>query len=490
MLRNTITHRQRFHFQTYDKATIAFCLIHILLRLPLRNMIPFNDGNVYYATVLNILKNNLNPFVLTTSYKPPLIGELMAIIFSIFRPSICIGNITIYIISALALWYVYLLGKRLFTPVVGFCAALLFSFFPLFTAQSVVFNDAIIVTTLVLATLYYYFSANWIGYSIACSFLVLTKEPLLAIPVLLYFYSVLKDVKLSYKALLKALVRHIYLLLPIMLFPIWMYINKQTLGIYLDPMNQNITYLHQFYGASIPQILFYLFAENGMWWLWFLLSVSLLDVSKTRKTYWRVLVFFITLFLFYGIFFSISAFNLRYMLPYFPFVFLSFCALLFYTYSKQVFKIFIVLTAVVLLETHVDLFFSKVSDNWGETDLRIIQTTSLYTKTFQYVYQQYQHPLIVTYPEVYAWSDTEFGKTPGAQQYECYFFNQINDEKDEMHLMFTYAKEKNVSNIIFVQPSYMGEVNAINAIRGLPIKRINNPWNKYNYHDLYEIAVQ
>ncbi len=479
-----------FSIHTYEKAMFCLCVLHIFLRLPLRTMIPFNDGNVYYATVFNIIQNNLNPFIFTISYKPPVISELMAIIFSVFHPSIVIGNIAMYIISSVTLWYIYLLGKRVFTPVVGFYAALLCSLFPLFTAQSVVFNDAVIVTTVVLATVYYFFSSNWIGYGIACSLLVLTKEPLLAVPVLLYIYSVIYTFQKSHTSFLTILIKRIPLLFPLILFPIWMYINKQTLGIYLDPINQNKSYLHRFYGAPIQEILKYLFVKNGMWWIWLTFGVTLLKHSNRIKKQWIIIMWFITIFLFYGIFFSLSAFNPRYMLPYFPYVFISFCAVLFFAYSKKFFRLFILLTVIMFLGIHINLFFFNVSDGWGEGDLRIIQTTSLYTKTFEYVYEHYQHPLIVTYPEVYTWSDTAFGKTPGAYKYECYFFNQINDEKEEMQRMFTYAKEKNASPIIFIQPSYMGEVNEINAIRKLPIKRINNPWNKYNYHDLYEIAVQ
>jgi len=490
MLFTTTPFKKYICTQTYKKATIFLCIISVFLKLPLRTMIPFNDGNVYYTTVLNIIKNNLNPFVFTISYKPPVIGEIMAIIFSMFHPSIIIGNISMYIISSLTLWYFYLIGKRIFTPAVGFCSALLFSLFPLFTAQSVVYNDAVIVTTVILATFYYFFSSNWLGYGIACSLLVLTKEPLLAIPVSLYIYSVIYTFQKSHVSLFKVMTKQIHLLFPLILFPLWMYINKQTLGIYLDPINQNRAYLHRFYGAPIQEILTYLFLKNGMWWIWLAFSVTLFKRSKMTTRQWSVIIYFLAIFLFYGIFFSISAFNPRYVLPYFPYVFVSICAVLFYAYSKKFFRLFILLTSILFIGIHIHLFFFKVSDGWGEGDLRIIQTTFLYTKTFQYVYKQYQHPLIVTYPEVYAWSDTDFGKTPGSYKYECFFFNQINDEKEEMQRMFTYAKENKASPIIFIQPSYMGDVNDINAIRGAPIQRIKNPWNRNNYHDLYEIAVQ
>jgi len=429
-------------------------------------------------------------------------GEIMAILFYLFRPSLTVGSIAIYVCSSLTLFYIYKLGTYIYTKQVGFFSALLFSLFPLFAAQSLIFNDAVIATTITLATVYYFVTSQWLLYIIAGILLVLTKEPLITIPFFIGIYTMIKHKSETHSTLAKTILYGVRFWFPIGIFLLWMLLNKLTLHFYLDTENSSLftlslggsTQMFTQYSNRIAYILQFVFLFNGMWIIWLPCIVYIFKrikrMAQESVDNPLILYFFFFLFFIHNVLYYFGPFNPRYLLPYFPFVFIGSVALLKRLLKKQTFIRVGILMTILLVCTNEFLYFFKRSEYWGESDLKIIQTTTLYSKTFAYVHNSYPNALMITPPEVYANSDAFFGESPDAFLYPCYFWNTATDQIQEMQRMLQYATSNHLEPIIYIQPSYMMDIEAINNLNKQFIHRVTIPYNTVNYHDLYIIKAK
>src|SRR5208283_5961407 len=114
----------------------------------------------------------------------------LALVWKVFTESIIVSHIFILCISFLGVYYTYLLGIQLHNRTVGFIAALLLLFSPLYFAQSGMVNGDVAITSLSVITIYYFLRRRYIPYLVSGILLVLTKESAIACiaALLLYLY--------------------------------------------------------------------------------------------------------------------------------------------------------------------------------------------------------------------------------------------------------------------------------------------------------------
>ncbi len=387
----------------YSSGLIILLALNFLVRIPFLNMPLYGDELNYYEGVWAIYENGLNPFVEYWSYKPPLLFEITAILFKIFGPSRVWGRLVITVFSCLSLYFTFLLGKELFNKKVGFWSAVILFFFPLFMAQSFLFQAAVPLTALTLACLYYYFSNRKWWYLLAGSLLVLTKEPAVIIIFFLTVYNFFTKLK-NKEGLRKLINETIYLKVPVIFFIGWMLINKATLGWFLWPYNLS------FFGnnppnnrVSISKMTNYVFKEYFLWFIFSLLiSTFVFSFSwkKLKEDFLRnQIYFFAGLFVFYLLFFQLGPFHPRYFLFLYPLAFIAYTWLVTIIFRKNNNLILILILGVCCnfsLISMKNYFLSYVLPSYGgERDLTLIRQVKVYRKAVDFVVDNYSDSVLV-----------------------------------------------------------------------------------------------
>ncbi|MBD3264017.1 MAG: hypothetical protein GF375_02820 [Candidatus Omnitrophica bacterium] len=218
---------------------ILFAALVFITKSPFFSLPTFWDEQNYIGGTLKVIHNNLNPFVEFYAYKPPLVFLLTATCYKIFGEFLVIPRIIIAVFSCLTLWFLFLLGKRLFDEEVGFFSAIILFFSPLFFAQSGLFTASIPFTALTIATVYFFTKDNRPAYTISASLLLLTKETglLLIASLILSEILYLFCIKSGLKSFKTSLARILHLSLALIPFMSWMLANKLMLGWYLWPLH-------------------------------------------------------------------------------------------------------------------------------------------------------------------------------------------------------------------------------------------------------------
>jgi len=96
---------------------------------------------------------------------PPLLSYLHAVSFKIFGVSECSARIVIIAFSAIAILFIFLLGRELYTPRVGLASAAVMAFTPMFIVVGRNFQTDMVCTALILVSLYLYVKSGKEGTS-------------------------------------------------------------------------------------------------------------------------------------------------------------------------------------------------------------------------------------------------------------------------------------------------------------------------------------
>jgi len=172
----------------------AFFFVLVLgLKFPILNTPHYWDALNRVHNADWVMNHGFNPFLekggglLNAQGRPPFFFELLALTWTIFGRSLPVTHLVIIGFSFLGLLFTYLLGRRLAGAQVGFWAAVLLFFSPLYFAQSGLLNYEIPLTALSMMTVYFAFTRKRLVYLISAACLVLTKETgmLILLPVVL-----------------------------------------------------------------------------------------------------------------------------------------------------------------------------------------------------------------------------------------------------------------------------------------------------------------
>ncbi|MFZ5845266.1 MAG: ArnT family glycosyltransferase [Patescibacteria group bacterium] len=372
---------------------ISLAILSFLVRLPFLSSVVVFDELGYLGGVVAVFQNNLNPFIEYFGYKPPITVIVPAILFRLFSPSRVWARLYIAVFSLLAIGYAYLLGKRLYGDKVGLWSAVLLFFFPIFFFQSFLFTDAVLLTAFTLATLYYYFTRNKVGYVIAAGLMVLTKEPAIFLILILALYEIFLSKK---KALRPAGFKEIIIIIsPLFFFLVWVFLNKKYLGWFFWPYNFRLISESQvwrldwsdlgYFRRDILSVLlrFYSWPINAL--LLASIVFSIVDLRLRRKLCEPRILLFTSLFTFYFIFYHItSVLSARYLLFVYPLVFIIFCYLadLIFVSQRSYFVVMIMAIMTFISWPLISLHTNYISP---EDDLGLFAYKIAYRKTMDYL---------------------------------------------------------------------------------------------------------
>lgn len=208
-------------------------LIVFLFKLPIINMPYYWDGLGTVCGALWIYQHGLIPVLGPHDFgHPPLVPEILVMIWSIFGYSIWVSHLVIIIFSFVGIYFTYRLGMELKNKRTGVIAALFLFFSPLYFAQSGILNLAIPLTAFIVTTTYFAIKENTKLYIICGICLVMTKAPGLLLILSILVYIFFKNYRKPKKILVKKLL--IYSI-PFIFFLSWIIYHKWTAGWFLYP---------------------------------------------------------------------------------------------------------------------------------------------------------------------------------------------------------------------------------------------------------------
>jgi 4-amino-4-deoxy-L-arabinose transferase-like glycosyltransferase len=476
-----ITNKLKTH--KYLMGIIILCVCNIMIRIPFFNFPSTGDEAVYYNGVLKVLNNNLNPFIEFRSYKPPVIFWLIALLFKVFSPSRIIAHLAVSIFSSCALYFVYAIGKKIRSEQVGLFAAVLLFFTPTFMFQSSLFMDSIFISALLCMTVFAYISKRKILYIISCSILVLTKEPEVFIPFILFIsalYTVLKDKTFT----LKNIARICYLLVPSVCFGLWILVNKQVFGWYVWVVNTGFI---SFSLEGIVMRLKQMFIDSGLWPIAIVTLIGLcLQKSSLIK---KALIPLCCIFVFYTCLYLIYPPWPRYMLPIYPLLYLMGFVILSYVKSGRYMSLFFLIFMSVLIGSWA--FFalkSQTSGSWSEEYL--FRKISLNIQTVRYIHENYPNAVIAASSgeNIDIYTDTFLGYvTPKTRfSYSGYLFCYEPNAEKEGYILLDNTILSNTKNpTVYVKASYVGPCRSLPSDYQYVQRIFDMTGNAFTYNDIY-----
>lgn len=427
-------------------------------KIPFINLPLWWDEGNYFEGALRIYKNNLNPFIEWWSYKPPLVYEISAFSFRLFGVNRGTPRLIVIFFALLALYFTFLLGKRLYSSKVGFFASLLLFFSPLFFAQSGLFHADLPLAALVLIVLYCFLSKKRASYFIAASLMALTKEAAILVIMAILIYEALFNFRkiLSRPFLLKSL----FITSPLLFFLSWMLFNKRYLGWYLWPYNVG-------YFSSFPKIeelwpiLDFAFWRDFRFLITFPLVIGVVFSFFQKKLRgWLIKRELVLLFLLVVIslfFFWWGPFLPRYLLIFQPLFFIAGTAAILGCFPQKIIYFPILITVGLFF---ISSWFTPKFEWGGEINLNYIHGIRVYEKTAQFLENNFPSFKIVTiWPLVATLEMPELGYVSNSFDVSYYSFPFQIEEKTIAALSefnLGWQKESN-DLLLFLRESKVNE---------------------------------
>lgn len=399
-----------------DRAVVFLLILVILFKLPTIGLPAHHDELGYFHGVDTVLKNDFNPFVEHSANHPPLILEIAAFFLKISDgrwSAIAVLHLIIIAFAAAALIFTYRLGKELFGRRAGITAAILLFFNPLFSAHSGMFDLEIPLTVAAVALFYYYFKADWRGYFLSGVALVMIKET----GVLIIFFLVLLDLFKNFpriRSFSGLAIRAGKMASPLIVFFIWMILNKIFLGWWLKPLYLSFYTSESFRNIDSEKLLRIAYVDQSMW-LVYLLAVVALVLYK--ESFW-VKGFFL-LAIVSPWWFYLGQFLPRYILFSYPFIFLIAAVGLEVACKKAMIKAAapMVATAAVivfifLFETLLSLFSPKLFLEWsGERNIGYIRYIAANKEAIKWIEENVKRstPIVSLWPLSYILFEEKLG---------------------------------------------------------------------------------
>ncbi len=308
-------------------------LIFILLKIPALHLPYFWDELGVYSRAglymhdngLGLLPNALPPEL--SRGHPVLFTFIQAIGYSVFGDGVIGGHITALIISTVLLCSVYFVTAKFYSKYTGLVAVMLLIVQPLFFAQSVLILPEISLVLFMLWAIYFWLQKKYILHGIFATFAILIKETAIILPLVIVFSEIL--IYLFNKEKIeknKFRVKYLFVLLPFLVFGIFLLIQKQQNGWYLFPLHgDNIKISTNRIFAFGADYKIFLFLEQGRVLLSAFLIFAIIYLSVTKQLKQKRVSIFLMVLMLGGIAFnSINFYMNRYILfVLVPFVILS-----------------------------------------------------------------------------------------------------------------------------------------------------------------------
>ena len=412
--------RQTLH--PYILCLVVLCAVNVVLHIIYLQLPAHYDEVNYFNGVLAVKGNNLNPFVSFWGYKPPLLIWSASVLFALFSPNLAWGRIIILFFSSLLLVFQFLLARRLFGNLVALSSAFLLFFTPLYFAQSFVFQDALPVTALSILQLYFFFVQKPSLYIIAGSAAVLTKETAVFLPVFLFSHELIRAFhkrKKDNHSLTCWVLSRLYLLVPLVVFTLWMMGNKIWLGWYLWPYNVSLFSVSNLIARVLSNEVFdvinWVYPGIAFWIILSVVVSSSLSIILNRRGVERdqrsSILLLVVLYVFYFLYHLSGPQLSRYYFITYPFVLMLFSFFLSrIILSSQIYMTIVVVLGFVFSLTNYWSLNYENSYGAGDSDLRLFSQIRYEKKTISFLERNYFNAFILAdWPLNHYWETPLFG---------------------------------------------------------------------------------
>lgn len=391
----------------------------IIIKLPHLSLPYYGDEGFAFGPAVHLMYNSgpsLLPGGLIPDYSyghPLLFHFMVASWMKVFGESIFVAKSFALFVSILLLIAVFLTGKSIFNKDAGLLAAILLFFQPVFLAQSSFILLEVLLALLGLLTLFTFFKKKWLLYALAGSALILTKESGLFLIFALCVWQLLeifieKEHEFSAR---RFLFRYLIILIPAMIFGLFLIQQKLTWGWFLFPNRMDdmaITFdsINHNLGL-IRKIVF--FMHGRVWLVWGLIVALLGYYFLPGKRFdWQQWKFIWLIMLFVGVFWFMSSLNFisnRYFLILMPLLMLVISALAVQAFQLKKWLLYPFIVAMIFTQSlYAFRHYNTGDDNLGFTDvvkvhlnaIRFMEESNLRD---EYVYAHFlmlynlQHPI-------------------------------------------------------------------------------------------------
>jgi 4-amino-4-deoxy-L-arabinose transferase-like glycosyltransferase len=328
----------------WNYAFIAFLILFIFCKIPFLNMAFFWDECWSYAPALRKMSEttiSLLPGAIDTfNYRghPLLFYALGGAWLKLFGTSYIAFHSYGLVYGVGLLFIVFLLIKKIANASLAFFAVLIIATQGFFIIQSSTVLPEIAVAFWVVLSYFFYLHQKWLGYFIACSCLLLTKESgIVILPSILFAYSIYNfiDKTDSLKTWFINCVKICLPAIPLILFFVLQY---QKMGWAFFPEHVGfIDYRSAVIFAKLSSFCNYLFLDDmHKLFTVIILSVFLFSIVKNKFSFYKsipiiqkkTLAYLFCFILFYLLFSAINFFTLRYLICVLVLVLLIFILLL------------------------------------------------------------------------------------------------------------------------------------------------------------------
>ncbi|MBE0637409.1 MAG: glycosyltransferase family 39 protein [Bacteroidales bacterium] len=365
----------------------------IVIKLPHLYLPYYGDEGFAFGPAVHLMYQN-GPTILPGGLEPdysyghPLLFHfLVASWMKIFGESILVAKSFALLVSILLLIAIFFTGKTFFNKDAGLLAAILLFFQPIFLAQSSFVLLEAFLALLGLLTILFFFQKKWLLYALTASALVMTKESGLFLVFALCIWQ-LMDVfleKENHYSARKMIYSYLIILVPAMVFGLFLIQQKLTWGWFLFPGRMNdMQMTYDIISRNLGHIRKIIFFIHGRNWLVIGLLVSLVGyyfIPGKRFTghQWK-LIWFITLFI--GIFWFMSSLNFisnRYFL-----IVITILVLLIASITVQAFQVkkWLLYPVMIALVVSQSIFafrhYSTGDDNLGFTDVAKVHREAIH----------------------------------------------------------------------------------------------------------------
>ncbi|MAH48167.1 hypothetical protein CMI37_20255 [Candidatus Pacearchaeota archaeon] len=236
-------------------------IILFLIKLNYLNFPYFwDDIYPYVPSAIYSSAHGLTPFLYgLDANHPPVFFLFLALSFFLFGVSSVVAHLSIIVLSGLAIFFSYLIGKTLFNEKVGIISSLFFITSPLFLAQSSIAQITMMETAMFLMSFYFLISRKYFPLFIFSSLLVLTKEIFIFFPVLAMIVAIMRRGKVGLK-------NAVLILSPLIIFLLWVMTNKYLYGWFIVPYASSIVEISPLF--ILPNFVFiskYIFFDDFRW---------------------------------------------------------------------------------------------------------------------------------------------------------------------------------------------------------------------------------
>ncbi|MFC1663752.1 ArnT family glycosyltransferase [Patescibacteria group bacterium] len=417
--------------------------------------------------------------VITAFAHPPLFVFSLALVWKIFGESLLISHLFYLIFILLAVIFTYLLGKKvanfkneITNNLIGFSAAILLFFSPVFLAQTGIVYPEIPIAAFSVMAIYFFLDKRVKWYLLSASLLLFTKESSIVI-ILAILASILIQFSTNFlknrKGDFKLLAKNLFLYgSPIFLLIIWFIWHKIATGwMFVMPYYQEQVTKQAFSFWKTFHVLKFFFWEQGRFIITIFIisffSVAIFKIKLRKKILKQKKLIPISLVILAVLFlFCIVDFLHRYIIFGLPFLYIIFLCLFGLAFQRRR-TLAVVLALLILLPA----FFSQWDNhreinNWHfpplEENLEYLDVIDIGKEMVSFVEKSYPEAVVYTaFPSDYMLSES---------------FQHYVSKSIEVHNCKNYRDGDKIDLIVFhfLSPPEINCLQIMQKLKFLPVK--------------------